>query len=108
MVNEEFGSLRQKLFRNGPITDGGSHHRIKYSEFERSARAAGFTVEYHVAEHVRRRLEEKLPKSIGRWAADAFELAPLALKQLNSALIILTPDRAGRVKAEALKDAVCT
>lgn len=103
MVNEEFGSLRQKFFRGDSTTDEGSHHRIKYSEFERAARGAGFTLEYHVADHVRRQLEEKLPGAMGRLTANAFEMAPLALKQLNSALVILKPDRAGRITEEITK-----
>ena len=90
MANEEFGSLRQRLFRNGPITDEGSHHRVPYSELENEAKAAGFEVQYYVAEHVRRQLERRLTAPAGRLAVKLFESAPALLKQLNSALVILT------------------
>lgn len=110
MVNEEFGSLRQLLFRNGPITDEGAHHRIPYSDFEDAAYENGLRIEYHVAEHVRRELKEKLTPRIGRLAAGMFELATPMLKQLNSALIILSDAntkstaRAGRRSMEAAYD----
>jgi SAM-dependent methyltransferase len=90
MVNEEFGSLRQKLFPGGEVTDGGSHHTIAYRDFQRQARGAGFGVEYFLADHVRQKLKHKLSESVGGLVANTLEAVPSALKQLNSALIVLT------------------
>lgn len=88
MVNEEFGSIRQRLFCPEDTTDTGSHHRIEYVDFDRAVKKNGFTAEFYVAEHVRKNLSRKLPV-VGDLMIHAIESVPLALKQLNSALIIL-------------------
>jgi len=90
MVNEEFGSLRQRLFNHGTLTDEGSHHRIEYSDFERAVKKNNFQIRYFVAGHVRGQLRKKISHRLGDWLADVLERAPLALKQLNSALIVLS------------------
>lgn len=90
MVNEEFASLRQKLFNHEEATDTGSHHTVEYTDFERAVSQAGFSVEYFVAHHVREKLQKKLSPSVGEIVAKTIERFPLSLKQLNSALIILT------------------
>jgi len=92
MVNEEFGSLRRRLFPVTDCTDTGSHHEIAYRAFEGAAGRAGFKLRYHVAGHVRRRLERLLSKPLGRAAVKLMEAFPLCIQQLNSALIVLTKD----------------
>jgi SAM-dependent methyltransferase len=92
MVNEEFGSLRQSLFNRESESDTGSHHQIPYTEFEARAREAGFRLEFYLAQHVRKKLQDKLPGSAGSLLAKSFENFPAMLKQLNSALIILKKD----------------
>lgn len=88
MVNEEFVSLRQKLLPRGPVTDFGSHHDIPYAAFEQAARDAGFKVRYLLAHHVRQSLKARL-RRLGDLVAFTMERFPLALKQLNSALVLL-------------------
>ena len=95
MVNEEFGSLRQRLFCPESTSDTGSHHRIEYADFDRSVKEAGFEAEFYVAEHVRKKLNNKF-SVVGDMVVHAIESVPLALKQLNSALIILTKQPARR------------
>jgi ubiquinone/menaquinone biosynthesis C-methylase UbiE/uncharacterized protein YbaR (Trm112 family) len=95
MVNEEFGSIRQRLFCPESTSDTGSHHRIEYADFDRSVKKAGFTAEFYVAEHVRKNLNNKFSK-VGDMVVHAIERVPLALKQLNSALIILKKHPAKR------------
>ncbi|MDB6028116.1 MAG: type 11 methyltransferase [Verrucomicrobiales bacterium] len=90
MVNEEFVSLRQRLFKNETVSDTGSHHAIGYADFEDAVERNGFRIQYYVADHVRKKLEEKLSPSIGGLVVKTFELLPISLKQLNSALIFLT------------------
>jgi SAM-dependent methyltransferase len=89
MVNEEFGSLRQKLFPQGESTDGGSHHTVYYREFEQTLRKVGFQPQYFVAQHVRTNLKKKLSTSLGALVVKTFEKFPISIKQLNSALILL-------------------
>jgi ubiquinone/menaquinone biosynthesis C-methylase UbiE/uncharacterized protein YbaR (Trm112 family) len=93
MVNEEFSSIRQKFFNNEEATDTGSHHTIAYSDFEQAIQKRGFSIQYFVAHHVRKQLEKKLSPALGEMAVKAIERFPLSLKQLNSALIILTKPR---------------
>lgn len=92
MVNEEFGSLRQDWAPDEAASDTGSHHRIAYTEFETAAQEAGFSLEFLVADHVRQKLVHRLGRS-GEWAVKLFETVPFALKQLNSALIIMKKER---------------
>lgn len=107
MVNEEFGSLRQRLAGEESVSDTGSHHRIEYEEFETAAREAGFGLVFYVADHVRRKLKSRLPGPSGDWVAKLFEKAPFALKQLNSALIVLKKERTLRqTKARATQEKV--
>jgi hypothetical protein len=80
--------LRQRLFCPESTSDTGSHHRIEYAEFDRSVKESGFEAEFYVAEHVRKKLQTKL-SVVGDVLVKAVETVPLALKQLNSALIIL-------------------
>ena len=100
MVNEEFTSIRQKLFRNDATTDSGSHHSIAYGDFERSAAGAGFDVKYFVAHHVRKALERNLTTGLGNLIATAIEMVPISLKQLNSALVLLRKEAAAIPVAE--------
>ncbi|MDB6058297.1 MAG: type 11 methyltransferase [Verrucomicrobiales bacterium] len=95
MVNEEFGSLRQRLFCPESTSDTGSHHRIEYAEFDASVKKAGFEAEFYVAEHVRKKLNTKF-SVVGDLVVHAIESVPLALKQLNSALIVLKKQRSRR------------
>jgi ubiquinone/menaquinone biosynthesis C-methylase UbiE/uncharacterized protein YbaR (Trm112 family) len=88
MVNEEFGSIRQRLFCPESTSDTGSHHRIEYAEFDRAVETSGFDAEFYVAEHVRKQLNNKFSR-VGEMVVHAIEWLPVALKQLNSALIIL-------------------
>jgi N-acetylglucosaminyldiphosphoundecaprenol N-acetyl-beta-D-mannosaminyltransferase len=90
MVNEEFGSLRHRLFPSADCSDTGSHHQIRYREFETAAKEAGFSVKYFVAEHVRAQLHRKFPAPLAQLALAAFETFSTLLQQLNSALILLT------------------
>src|SRR5581483_11437767 len=90
MVNEEFGSLRHRLFPETDCDDTGSHHQIQYTEFERLAHDAGFDIKYYVAEHVRAKLRQKLGGPLSGLAVSAIEGCPALLKQLKSALILLT------------------
>jgi ubiquinone/menaquinone biosynthesis C-methylase UbiE/uncharacterized protein YbaR (Trm112 family) len=90
MVNEEFVSFRQWLFKDESVSDTGSHHAIPYADFEDAVERNGFRIQYFVADHVRKKLEEKLSPSIGGLLVKTFESLPISLKQLNSALIILT------------------
>ncbi len=87
MVNEEFESLRHKIFPPGEASDTGSHHSIPYSDFENAVRQNKFEIKYFVAEHVRKKL--KVPGAVS-----LLETFPALLKQLNSALIILRKPRA--------------
>jgi len=96
MVNEEFGSIRQRLFCPESTSDTGSHHRIEYAEFDRSVRQSGFQAEFYVAEHVRKKLHTKF-SVVGDALVKAVESVPLALKQLNSALIILKKQPSRRI-----------
>jgi SAM-dependent methyltransferase len=82
MVNEEFESLRHKLFPPGEPSDTGSHHSIPYSDFENAVKLHGFEIQYFVADHVRKKLP--IPGAVA-----LLETFPALLKQLNSALIIL-------------------
>ncbi|MEO7298136.1 MAG: methyltransferase domain-containing protein [Verrucomicrobiota bacterium] len=86
MVNEEFASLRHRLFAGAEATDGGSHHSIPYSDFEKAAKQYGFGLQYFVADHVRQKL---LPGAV-----QLLETFPVLLKQMNSALIILSKPEA--------------
>jgi SAM-dependent methyltransferase/uncharacterized protein YbaR (Trm112 family) len=99
MVNEEFGSLRQTVFAKKEGSDTGSHHQVPYADFETDAHQAGFKVEFFVADHVRQKLRQKLSRSLGDLAVRALETMPIALKQLNSALIVLTKDGARKAPA---------
>ncbi len=99
MVNEEFASLRQTLFTQGTATDTGSHHTVPYSEFEREIREAGFKPKYYVAHHVRENLQQKYSVGMVDAVLTTMEKFPFLLKQLNSALIILTKETAGRSKS---------
>ncbi|MEO6184476.1 MAG: class I SAM-dependent methyltransferase [Verrucomicrobiota bacterium] len=89
MVNEEFASLRHRLLPPGEATDSGSHHSIRYSDFEKSVQESGFTLKYFVAEHVREKLKNKLSDGLGNRIISTLEQCPVLLKQLNSALVIL-------------------
>ena len=89
MVNEEFVSWRQRLLPRGPTTDLGSHHEIAYSDFEKAARAAGFDCQYFLAGHVRKTFERRL-RAIGRRLVRGMERFPWTIKQLNSAVVLLT------------------
>jgi ubiquinone/menaquinone biosynthesis C-methylase UbiE/uncharacterized protein YbaR (Trm112 family) len=95
MVNEEFGSIRQRLFCPESTSDTGSHHRIEYAEFDRAVKESGFKAELYVAEHVRKKLHTKFSK-LGDVMVQAVERVPMALKQLNSALIILKKEPSRR------------
>ncbi len=97
MVNEEFVSFRQWLFKDESVSDTGSHHAIAYADFEDAVQENGFRIQYFVADHVRKKLEEKLSPQLGGLVVKTFELLPISLKQLNSALIILTKPAAQRV-----------
>lgn len=91
MVNEEFTSMRHKWFPDGHVlTDLGSHHDIPYTEFEAAVKRCGFKADFYVADHVSKSLERRLSKPLGQLANKIFETFPLALKQLKSALVILT------------------
>ncbi|MFN7137788.1 MAG: class I SAM-dependent methyltransferase [Limisphaerales bacterium] len=98
MVNEEFASFRQKLFNQGSATDTGSHHTVPYSEFEREIRDAGFKAEYYVAHHVREKLQTRYATGVAEMVVNTLERFPVLLKQLNSALIILTKESSPRRK----------
>ncbi len=90
MVNEEFESLRHRIFPPGEPSDTGSHHSIPYSDFEKAVEQYGFDLKYFVADHVRKKL--KVPG-----ATAVLEQFPSLLKQMNSALIILRkPETADR------------
>ena len=106
MVNEEFASVRQKVFSRGAATDTGSHHTIHYSEFEQAVGETGFSIKYYVADHVRKKLENKLSRGIGGLVTKAIEKFPVSLKQLNSALIIL--GKPAVVRPRAAKQALAT
>ncbi|MEO7676064.1 MAG: methyltransferase domain-containing protein [Verrucomicrobiota bacterium] len=82
MVNEEFESLRHRLFPPGEPSDTGSHHSIPYSDFEKAVKENGFDLHYFVADHVRKKLP--IPGAVA-----LIETFPALLKQMNSALIIL-------------------
>ncbi|HZM01658.1 MAG TPA: methyltransferase domain-containing protein [Candidatus Saccharimonadales bacterium] len=96
MVNEEFGSLRQTVFAKKEGSDTGSHHQIPYADFDAAARQAGFQIDFFVADHVRQKLRQKLPALLSSWVVGALETVPGALKQLNSALIILTKEEGAK------------
>lgn len=87
MVNEEFESLRHRIFPPGEASDTGSHHSIPYSDFEKAVRTTGFELQYFVADHVRKKL--RIPGAVA-----LIEQFPALLKQLNSALIILRKPQA--------------
>jgi ubiquinone/menaquinone biosynthesis C-methylase UbiE/uncharacterized protein YbaR (Trm112 family) len=89
MVNEEFVSLRQRIFSTGEQTDFGSHHAIPYSDFEKAVGQNKFQIQYFVADHVRQNLRRKLPDVVRKPILDLIERYPILLKQLNSALIFL-------------------
>ena len=89
MVNEELGSWRQRFFSKGIVTDEGSHHTVDYSDLESAARRAGFQIHYQVAGHVQQKIEQHLPRPLARGAVAILERFPIALKQLNSALVLL-------------------
>ncbi len=82
MVNEEFASLRHRIFAKAERPDGGSHHSIPYSDFEKSVQQNGFGHQYFVADHLRQKLS--LPGAVA-----LLETFPALLKQMKSALIIL-------------------
>jgi SAM-dependent methyltransferase len=90
MVNEEFASWRQTMFKGGSATETGSHHSIPYVDFEREISWCGFQIRYLVAHHVRVQFRRIFSASLGGFIADMLERFPLSLKQLNSALILLT------------------
>ncbi|MDB6052785.1 MAG: type 11 methyltransferase [Verrucomicrobiales bacterium] len=89
MVNEEFASLRQKVFVAESATDTGSHHTIPYAEFEKSVENHGYQISYFVAAHVQEKLAAKLGKGMSSLIVNTMEKFPITLKQLNSALILL-------------------
>ena len=105
MVNEEFGSLRHKLFSQGEVTDGGSHHQIAYGDFERAVEEAGFHSRFFVAGHVRDKLRQKFSGQVGDWLANGIERTPVILKQLNSALIVLSKPPRQRASSEKMEEA---
>ena len=91
MVNEEFGSVRHRyLSRPKELTDTGSHHNISFTEFEATVEATGFSSRYLVARHVQDRLRGMLSPVVGDCAVQTLECFPALIKQLNSALVILT------------------
>ncbi|MBA4149182.1 MAG: class I SAM-dependent methyltransferase [Verrucomicrobia bacterium] len=94
MVNEEFASVRQKLINQGSETDTGSHHTVLYSEFEREIREAGFKPKFYVAHHVQDKLQTRYSSAIADVVVSTLETFPFLLKQLNSALILLTKETA--------------
>ncbi len=109
MVNEEFVSFRQWLFKDESVSDTGSHHEIPYADFEDAVAEHGFDIQYYVADHVRRKLEQKLSPSIGGLVVKTFEMLPISLKQLNSALIILKKPATERVTSfVAAREALAT
>jgi SAM-dependent methyltransferase/uncharacterized protein YbaR (Trm112 family) len=97
MVNEEFVSLRHRIFPPGEATDTGSHHSIAYSEFEKASRENGFHIQYFVAEHVRQKLKTRLP-GVSGLAVRIVERYPILLKQLNSALVLLQKPETHRAR----------
>jgi ubiquinone/menaquinone biosynthesis C-methylase UbiE/uncharacterized protein YbaR (Trm112 family) len=101
MVNEEFSSIRQRLFARGEVSDTGSHHTIPYGEFERAVRDHDFTAQYFLADHVRKQLGQKLGP-VGGLLAWTFEQCPFAIKQLNSALILLRKTTTQKFAAPAM------
>jgi ubiquinone/menaquinone biosynthesis C-methylase UbiE/uncharacterized protein YbaR (Trm112 family) len=91
MVNEEFASIRhQYLSAKKAATDTGSHHEVSYREFESQAKESGFAVKYLLTQHVKERLRQRLGPSLGDGTARMFDQFPALLKQLNSALVVLT------------------
>jgi hypothetical protein len=89
MVNEEFLSLRHKIFTPEDPTDHGSHHAIWYSDFDAAVKKAGFNADYFVADHVRQKLTTRFSRTIANGVVAVAESFPPLLKQLNSALIVL-------------------
>ncbi|MEO5803905.1 MAG: methyltransferase domain-containing protein [Verrucomicrobiota bacterium] len=85
MVNEEFASLRHKIFPPGEATDTGSHHSILYSDFEKAVEQNQFDIQYFFAHHMREKLRRTIPNAVLGFV----EQFPILLKQLNSALILL-------------------
>lgn len=98
MVNEEFVSLRHRIFPPGEASDTGSHHAIAYSDFEKSVRQNGFQLQYSVAEHVRQKLTAKLSSPAANAAISLVERFPVLLKQLNSALVLLRKPETHRAR----------
>lgn len=99
MVNEEFVSLRHRLFPAGQASDTGSHHAIAYADFEKSVRENGFQLEYFVAEHVRQKLKSKLPNALSDFSVALTEQFPSLLKQLNSALVLLRKPQGNHIRS---------
>lgn len=98
MVNEEFVSLRHRIFPPGEASDTGSHHAIAYSDFENAVRQNGFDLQYFVAEHVRQKLKTKLPGVVADTTIALAEHFPPLLKQLNSALVLLRKPKTTRAR----------
>ena len=91
IVNEEFVSVRHRfLSPRKEVTDTGSHHDISYREFESAAKATGFALQYFVARHVREQLRHRLTPGLRDVLVRVFERFPALLKQLNSALVVIT------------------
>lgn len=106
MVNEEFASVRQRVFNNGSETDTGSHHTVHYSEFEKEIREAGFKAKFYVAHHIKNKLETRYSPALADVAVNTLEKFPFLLKQLNSALILLTKEPANARRTPARTSAV--
>ncbi len=103
MVNEEFASVRKRFFGAENVSDTGSHHTIFYRDLERSFQRAGFSFEYQVANHVRQELAGRLSRTLGSALVKFMETFPFTLKQLNSAVVLLSkpPARATTHRSNA-------
>ena len=100
IVNEEFVSVRHRYFSpKKEVTDTGSHHDISYSEFESAAEETGFALQYFVTRHVREQLRQRLTPGLRDLLVRVFERCPALLKQLNSALVVLTKTKGTNVVA---------
>jgi ubiquinone/menaquinone biosynthesis C-methylase UbiE/uncharacterized protein YbaR (Trm112 family) len=90
MVNESFVSWRHRFsWASGEMTDLGSHHSISYSDLEKAIKATGFMVQYRLAGHVRKMLEQLLTQRLGAAVARLLSGCPFLLKQLKSIEVIL-------------------
>jgi SAM-dependent methyltransferase len=106
MVNEEFVSLRHRIFPPGEASDTGSHHAIAYSDFENAVKRNGFWAEYFVAEHVRQKLNAKFSRTLSNLGIVSLEIFPALLKQLNSALVLLRKTRRSQSKSQTTENPV--